>query len=260
VSSAINSFVNIAVLNIASKLETEQEMLKTKQKEQIERERDLLHQQNEEKETDFENFIVATNLHKLLAVSFATCGSDAFDCLFLLSPATDDSTALLEAFRILSNNSMFSQNLSSIEVKTALSGKNLPLTPWLADILDSSAYGSPVPYYMLLLSRIELAMWSAYYTINDSKSSISSLGSVSFRLKSRDESISTVGNRDDLLDSSMGTREGTMGETKGETKGGEGNFKRRITAPKVPVRSTLRVLERSNLSPLSSSAVMLSLG
>jgi hypothetical protein len=215
--SAITSFCDTAIVNVVNKLSNEDN----------ERERRKILEIKKRKESEYEHFSISTTMHSVLAVSFATSATDAFDCLFFLRPATEDYTRLIEIFHVLSNGMMFSRCPSVEEVKQNLTSKRVPMTSWLADMLQE---GSPVPYYMLLLSRIELSIWSTYYNV-------------------------------------MGYTGYTGGVTSINTNVGTSNnimmlprIKRDKISKVFSNRNTLRVLELSPLTRVSSTAVMLSLG
>ena len=50
------------------------------------------------------------------------------------------------------------------DVKVALNGVSLPATKWLTRLMDNVSC-AVIPYYYLLLSRIELSVYSAYYAV-----------------------------------------------------------------------------------------------
>lgn len=180
-----------------------------------------------------EHFSISTILHSALATSFATSATNTFDCIFFLRPATEDCTKLMEIFYLLSNGLMFSRRPSEEEIKLILTSKGVPMISWLADILKEP-HGSPVPYYMLLLSRIELSIWSAY---------CNAIGSTAYIGGEDTTGSDVVSNNIMMLPRS---------------KKGKG----KANSSKIPfsVRNTLRVLELSSLTRLPSTAVMLSLG
>jgi hypothetical protein len=211
---AINNFCDTAILNVVNKLSDEDN----------ERERRKILEIQKRKESEYEHFSIATTMHSVLAVSFATSATEAFDCIFFLRPATEDHIRLLEIFHFLSNGMMFSRCPSVEEVKQNLTNKGVPMTSWLADIVQG---GNPVPYYMLLLSRIELSIWSTYYNVMGYTGEITSVNS-------------NVGTNNNIM---------MLPRTK-----------RDKTSNVFSYRNTLRVLELSPLTRVSSTAVMLSLG
>lgn len=215
--SVINNFCNVAVLNVVNKLSNED----------IERERRKTVEIKKNKESECEHFSISTILHRALAVSFATSATDTFDCFFFLRPATENYNKLLEIFHLLSNGMMFSGCPSVEEIKQNLTSEGVPTISWLANILKE---GNLVSYYMLLLSRIELSIWSAYYNV---------MGDTGHTGGGTSAKSSTSTNNDIMM----------LPRTKRDKSS-------RIFS----TRNTLRVLELSPLTRLSSTAVMLSLG
>ena len=191
---------------------------------------------------EINNKDISIELHKGIAVSFATGGSGGLDCLFFMRPLTEDSYKLVQMFSDLSNGRMFNQSPSKAQVKSAVSSRSLFLAGWLDDVLTtgSNKGSSAVPYYLLLLSRVELSMWSAYYSCSSNSINISGLGSVTDGY----EDIPTANYKSVPLLPRSSKHD-------------------RRTAPSSvlpPIRNSLRVLERSALYFHASTSVMLTLG
>lgn len=246
VQLAISDLMKTAVLNVANKLGNQQQVVIADRIQRIDEISEV--QQNDTAlpggKAELDHFAIAANLHSSISVSFATSGTDSFDCLFLMRPVTEDSNCLIEKFLLLSRGQMFSNRPTPQYVKAALSGKSLPMMSWLADCLSppfNSTRSCAVPYYMLLLSRIELAMWSAFFSICENKGSgaVSALSGIDAEFDGEVGSFSNIA----LLPRSV-----------------RQNGKNSVTVAVAPVRNSLRVLERSTLYQLSCTAVMLSLG
>jgi hypothetical protein len=246
VQSAISNLMNTAVLNVANKLGNQRQIDVADRIQKIDENR-TLQQTNTVSagaKTEIDHFAVAANLHSTISVSFATSGTDSFDCLFLMRPHTEDSNHLIEKFMLLSRGQMFSHRPTPQYVKAALSGKSLPMMSWLADYLSppfNSTRSCAVPYYMLLLSRIELAMWSAFFSVCENKGNqaASALSGIDAEFDGE------VGNFSNIALLPRSVRQ---------------NGKNSTPVAVAPVRNSLRVLERSTLYRLSCTAVMLSLG
>jgi hypothetical protein len=246
VQSAISDLMNTAVLNVANKLGNQRQVVITDRIQRIDENRTV--QQSDTPvaggKAEIDHFVVAANLHSSISVSFATSGTDSFDCLFLMRPVTEDSKHLIENFLLLSRGQMFSNRPTPQYVKAALSGKSLPMMSWLADCLSppfNSTRSCAVPYYMLLLSRIELAMWSAFFSVCENKGS---------------ETASTLSGIDAEFDGEVGSFSNIALLPRSVRQGGKNS----TPVAAAPVRNSLRVLERSTLYRLSCTAVMLSLG
>lgn len=246
VQLAISDLMKTAVLNVANKLGNQRQVVIADRLQRIDEIRKV--QQNDTvlpgEKAELDHFAVAANLHSSISVSFATSGSDSFDCLFLMRPATEDSNCLIEKFLLLSRGQMFSNRPTPQYVKAALSGKSLPMMSWLADCLSppfNSTRSSAVPYYMLLLSRIELAMWSAFFSVCENKGS----GAASAHAGIDAEFDGEVGSFSNIALLPRSVRQ---------------SGKNSAIVAVAPVRNSLRVLERSTLYQLSCTAVMLSLG
>ena len=132
-----------------------------------------------------ELFQMALMLQSCLGVSFATSGSDCLDSLFVLRPLTEDGGRLIGILRELSHGGMFSDPLPTEEqVKESLRGSGgFPTTHWLSRHFDdtTSPQCTTVPYYLLLMARMELAMYRAYYnSARNHNNSMNALRKASF--------------------------------------------------------------------------------
>ena len=253
--SAVNSFFKTAVLNVANELgnhnpdHDQDSCIKipfrtTTATDSPENHRRVQLDQQGRKDSGRDHFEIASELNESVAVSFATSGTRTFDCLFLMRPITEDFSKLSEIFEILSNGLMFSEAPSYVEVKAATSGKSLPLIGWLSNLLTAGSEvgvrSVPVPYYLLLLSRIELSMWSAYFSCVHSAKTGSELP-----CDGDDSSDISQGNYHSIL---------LLPRSNNHFKGKASN------QVQIPLRNSLRVLERSTLYSLASTSVMLTLG
>ena len=253
--SAVSGFFKAAVLNVANELNSHnpnhhQDSCRkipyratTATDGQENCKRDQLNREGKN-DSGRDHFEIASELNESVAVSFATSGTGTFDCLFLMRPMTEDFKRLSEMFEILSDGLMFSKTPSHVEVKAAISGKSLPLIGWLSNILtvgsEIGVRSVPVPYYMLLLSRIELSMWSAYFACVGRGMTGSEL-----LLGGDDSSDVSQGNYHSIL----------------LLPRSNNHFKGKASNPvQTPSRNSLRVLERSPLYSLASTSIMLTLG
>lgn len=249
--SAVSSLFNTAVLNVANKLDSQHtnhprssncKISSSTVSDGLEGGMEIQLDRQIIKEPGKDHFEIAMELNRSIAISFATSGTGTFDCLFLMRPITEDSSKLLEIFRILSNGLMFSDSPSPAEVKAVISGKVLPYTGWLSNMLTVGSKAGvssvPVPYYMMLLSRIELSIWSAYF------SSLGRVKSFSDPTPSWDSDVPEGSYQSILL----------LPRSNRHMKAKTSNLEQ------TPIRNSLRVLERSSLYSLASSSVMLTLG
>lgn len=91
-----------------------------------------------------------------VTVSFVT-NPVVIDSLFININAHDENTKLISLFKKLTKDKIFSHELSYEEVKK-IRASDFPELPWLKDMY-------PVPLYVVLLARIELAMWISYHKV-----------------------------------------------------------------------------------------------
>jgi hypothetical protein len=128
VSSTVNKFCQTAVRNVAHS------------------------QVQKEKEADAINAAV---------VVASANSSNRPDCLFLLTNALEDWASLEQSFRALTNNKVFSLAPAMVEVRQLVAscqtnGNVTAGLEWTKELF-------PQTYYTLLLGRVELSMWSAFY-------------------------------------------------------------------------------------------------
>ena len=202
-----------------------------------------------------DNFGLAADLHQAATTSFATSGSGAFDSLFIMRPATEDSHRLVAIFEELSDCRMFSIRPSFQDIMDTFSSSNksLPMVSWLADILRPKEVGTrprPVSYYTILLSRIELSLWHTFYisTGYHTPSPSSAIPPVHGNTDVDDEFNAVVGSFNSVT---------LLPRTRSSKKN---KNSAPVKAVLAPVRNSMVVLERSSLQRLSCAAVMLSLG
>ena len=93
---------------------------------------------------------------KHVTVSFVT-NPAVLDSLFINVSGYDNPTKLIDTFKKLTRNKIFSHELSYEEAKE-LMNSDFPEFPWMKDLY-------PVSLYEVLLARIELSMWTSYYRI-----------------------------------------------------------------------------------------------
>ena len=202
-----------------------------------------------------DNFALAADLHQAATTSFATSGSGSFDSLFIMRPATEDSHRLVEIFEELSDCRMFSIRPSFQDIMDTFSSSNksLPMMSWVTEILRPKEIGigpSPVTYYTILLSRIELSLWHTFYisTGYHTPSPSSAIPPVHGNTDVDDEFNAVVGSFNSVT---LLPRTRSSKKSKNSAP---------VKAVLAPVRNSMVVLERSSLQQLSCAAVMLSLG
>lgn len=94
---------------------------------------------------------LSDNLHKSILLASAN-GSET-DTLFCRY-GTNDVSKFIKMTNVLSSNHMFTHVPSPNEIKALMSGKPFPDLKWVQ---------YPVACYNLLLARIEISMWAAFY-------------------------------------------------------------------------------------------------
>lgn len=165
---------------------------------------------------------LSENLHSsIVLASVNGTDTDALFCRY----ATNDISKFLKMTKDLTSNHMFSQIPSHSEVKALLTGKSPPELKWVQ---------YPVACYKLLLARIEVSMWAAFYACG---------GTV--------ESPETK-----LLSGSLGKENNPVSVTSKQDRGIDIKKGGAVSQPILPLSS----LSQSPLLRLHSAAAMLTLG